>query len=322
MPPSEQNPAPMNQPFPNVPEYLHLDPIPEPKAPQSKKKIILILTAIALAVLLAASAAAAWLYMSGEPERRLYGAIENLMSTQYVTQKTVTTFESKTESMVETKYDLTDSVRPKSHSSFMIDTERLSVAGELITFGANEYFIRFTKLPENESKSNIMVDTWYKVEKSNLEQAPELIRSFNVTRIVPPVYGDIILGNLDGNMVKELMIFIRDNSVYAYTAFVNEPNSAVYNLTLDSKLIGELNKKLSKQLDATVPSLYDAMTKTQSFKMKYVLTVNKQTGNVSQFAQVPDDDEKDKSVITTVTYTFPDNVSVSAPDDFKEVVGE
>lgn len=322
MPPSEQNQTPVTQSVSNIPEYLHLDPIPEPKPPKSKKKTIAIVSFAVIIILSIGAGIAALLYMSGETDRRLYGAIENLMSVRYVTQKTVTTYESKTERMIETKYDLTDPAQPKSQSNFTIDTKRLSAAGELVTSGKSEYFVRFTKLSENESKPKIIVGTWYKVKKSNIERAPELIRSFHFDRIVPPVYGNVVLGNFDSGVAETLVTFIKSSSMYAYTASANEAESMAYNLSLDSRHVGELNIKLAKQLDVSPPSLYDAMAKAKSFKMKYELVIDRQTGNISQIRQVPDDNEKDKSAITTVTYSFPNSVSVSVPNDFKEFASE
>lgn len=322
MPPSEQNSGPVNQPVSNVPEYLHLDPIPEPQAPKSKKKLIAIISAVIVLIVAIAAGAAVLLYMSGETDRRLYGAIENLMSSRYVTQKTVVMFESKTTRMMETKYDLSAPGQPKSHSNFNIDTEILSVAGEMVVVDRNEYFIRFTRLPEDDSQSKIDIDTWYKVQKTNLKNAPDLIRSFNFDRVIPPVYGEIILGNFGGDVVDPLMTFIRNNGMYAYTSAADETEQTVYTLSLDSKHVGELNKQLAKQLGVVVPSQYDAMAKNKSYKMEYALTINKQSGKVQQITQMPDNDEKNKTVTTTVTYTYPTNVSVKTPSGFKEIGNE
>lgn len=321
MPPSEQNPAPMNQPFPNVPEYLHLDPIPEPKAPQSKKKIILILTAIALVVLLAASAAAAWLYMSGEPERRLYTALENSMKVGYVTQKIVTKVSDEGDAMFETSYNLSDPAQPKAHSIFTMNSENVSVNGEIIIPDATHYYVKFSKIPTGSLSKGVVTEQWYKATKSNLAKAPVLIKSINFDRLNQAIFGNIIFGKLNDSAIAVLMEYIKNNDVYVIDDSTVDGRQAVYSLTLNSQHIGNLNKLLTEQLNVQLPSIYEQMIKNKATQSKHTLFIDIETNKISQIIQTATDEKTKETATITTSYSFPSTYSVKIPQDAKEVVG-
>jgi hypothetical protein len=323
MQPSEQNQAPSNAPVSNIPEYLHMEPIPEPVPPKSKKKLVALVALVVAVTIAIASGVFAYIYMSGESDRQLSRALEGSLSAPYFTQIITMTVDSKNQQVAETKYDLSDPSQPKSHSTFMIDTERLSVAGEVVTVNASVYYVRFTELPKNTAMTKgVVADKWYKVTRANLKSAPELIRAFNFDQAAPPLFGSVIVGNFDVDSAGALMEYINSSAIYTYGGTSGGDQSIVYDVTLDSKHIAELNKKMAEQTGKTLPTQYSAMAKNKSFKLNYDLTVNKQTGKVVQLTQIPSADEKDKSVVTTTTYTYPDSITVEVPKDFEEVAGE
>lgn len=323
MQPSEQNQAPANEPVSNIPEYLHMEPIPEPVPPKSKKKFVALVALAVTVVVAIASGVFAYIYMSGETDRQLSRALESSLSAPYLTQKITTTLDSKDQRSLETKYDISNPAQPKSHSVFSINTDRLSIAGEAVTVSGSVYYIRFTALPEDAAMTKgIVADKWYKATRANMKSAPELIQAFDFSQTVPPLFGSVIVGNFGADTVSALMAYVNLSGMYAYTGVSSVDQNAVYNLSVDSKHIAGLNKKLAEQTGKTLPTQYGAMAKNKSFKLSYVLTVDKQTGKVERLVQAPDADEKDKTVVTTITYAYPDSVTVEIPKDFEEVAGE
>lgn len=254
-----------------------------------------------------------------------YDAIESHMSVSYIGQQfDIEQIDPTLGRMVANAKGLTDfsnPAKPKSKITYDIkgyDTQPpFSVAGEILDVQENNYYAQLIKpdsatANNNAASAGIQMDTWYQIPADDNTYGVFLFDIGNMRTTVNVSEGQMIVGNYPENVRKDLMKFIKDNTVYTVknteAVDVDDTKMTKYTVTIDGKAVNKLNDMARTALAIKTSNPRD-YTKDTGEDIKYELFVDT---NEKRLAKVhierPSSDKKSTDKIT-VTFSYPKNIT-------------
>lgn len=317
MQPEQQNPTPQSNP--NVPDFLQLDPIPDPAEQKHKKnKVVLIIFSILLVMMAGVAVLAATTWLQGESERRFYTMLDKLMQASYI-ERAITIeneikdkkYPSSEQIEIKAVSDFSNPATPKSkftYDYYARDSEKsVAVSGETVVENSSEFATKFEKytIPRVD---DIRTGQWYRVSSRERETYDPswLIDLVNTTQT------NVICGNFSDNQRQDLLGFIVTNNIYSIDNFKTEEfdgkEYTVYTVKLDYKQIAKLNEKLKDSYKLTsVQSLSDEVSTLEVW-------VDNNTNLPYKIQEHIKLDDINLTASMTAIYSFPDGIDIKMPD--------
>ena len=220
MQPNQQNPSPQNptptpsgqpgQSYPVVPDYLGLEPIPEPKPAKPPKKRIYIVAAIAIAALIVGLVGYLLISMQQSgPERRLTAMLETMLSQQYVLREHRVGIDDTIITSNTVESDLSNPKIPSSsikHFSAVNDVNgtKQELRGDIVLRGDQRY-ARFAAIPDIFKLKNTELNTWYST--TDLPESQKVVKSIanNLQNTLNTPLGLIVIGEFDDALKAQIM---------------------------------------------------------------------------------------------------------------------
>jgi hypothetical protein len=228
-------------------------------SPKKSRKGLIIGGIIGLIILIAAGASAyAWMQYANNPQTRLYQALENHMSTNYIQQdyKQEVTVASTNKMTMHSISDFSDPKNPKSYIEYTQkgndDNDKLS--GTLIKLDDKEYYAKLTKTLNFSGEDSDLApktDQWYRVDDSEAIGGI-LFDPLGSMTAINTSKGETLVGNFNENARKDLMAFIKENNVYTITnseeVTVEGEKMTKYDLSINADKANKLNDKATELL--------------------------------------------------------------------------
>jgi hypothetical protein len=333
--PNQQGATPPSAPQPvyNVPDYLHLDPIPDPSANQgNKKKVLLISVFIALFVVLAI-ALGIYIYKSqagGTVEDKLYRALENTMKSDYVVRNyeaKLRDFDLVTTATMTIKTDASNPAVPKSDIQETYSQKEKqdvtdSFVGQFRTFNDTEQHLMLSEKAETSNAfGDIAMDQWYVKQYSTQERTTigYALNRIETPRILNSIQGILIAGGVE-EQSKQLVDFIKSSGTYPILKTQSESNGnehlTRYDIQVDHDKLNNLNKK-AVELLGIKQRLVIMPYADQSESLS--LWVDDTTEKIVKMTYVGREIANNKSTDKTTKFDYPTTLSIETPNNSKKL---
>ncbi|HEX7483651.1 MAG TPA: hypothetical protein VF281_00710 [Candidatus Saccharimonadales bacterium] len=267
-----------------------------------------------------------------DTKKLFYEAIENHMKVSYIRQQydseRVDATNGKTTVDIIGISDFTDPAKPKSKVSYEINstsaTPPLNMAGELIDLQEQNYYAKLTNssLIENKTQTTVntdfAMDTWYSIPKGDTTTGALLFDPGGTREIINVSSGQVLVGNYKDEDRQKLMAFINENQVYTIggTETVSADDKAMtrYNISIDTKVLEELNKKAEDILGTKIDSKRNPTM--QDADVKYEFLIDNDTKHIVEVKLSRQSSDEKTTDTETVLLSYPK----SAGDDVKKPV--
>ncbi len=331
MQPNQQNPyqQPAAPPSPtgyagsNVPDFLQLDPLPEPKAPRSKKKMVAVVLSILILLGLAGGSVGYWQWQQGEPERQFYATLDSMLQVNHVARVYTVSLNGDELMSGTAKTDLSKPSQPRSHISYetiYADDELTEKAqklkGEVVVSDSKDFYTRFDAIPDANDAGQVVLHQWYKASIGDNKFVSEVI---NPNEAINTTFGNVVTGNYDNEKRAQLMEYMKSQRPYRVLERHNEdidnrPTRA-YIVEVDSQKLGKLNKEVAEMLGVAVPFPFNFTSTNDPKKMKMTMWIDNNTGRLVKVIEQYKDTETQNVRVSTVNYSYPDSVTITLPED-------
>ena len=254
-----------------------------------------------------------------------YDAIENHMSVSYIGQQfSIDQIEPTLGRMVANAKGLTDfsnPAKPKSRITYDIngfDTKPpLNISGELLDLQESNYYAQLTK-PDAAATNNsaasagIQMDAWYQIPVDDNAYGMFIFDVGSMRTTVNVSEGQVLVGNYPENVRKDLMKFIKDNTIYTVknteAVSVDDTKMTKYTVTIDGVALNKLNDKARTALAIKTTNPRD-YSKDGGDDIKYELFVDTNKKHLAKVQiERPSYDKKSTDKIT-VTFSYPKNLT-------------
>lgn len=311
-------------PNPNIPEYLHMEPIADPVIEGRKRSKRLLYVGLALLVVVIVALAGAfvlWYLNYNSPQEKLYRALANNLQISYVVRdfklRDATLLLKENTYKVET--DLSNPVEPKSHLTYSdsrtsVDGKKSTINGEKIVVGKDEYYDKITGVETSQAIDGVVLNQW-RVAALNSDTGAityyydgiDSLRGLNSTQ------GVVLTGNFSVEQRNQLISFIKANGLYgvvsAQTRLESGNQVTDYVVKLDVEKINQLNKKA---VDLLGTGSYATLAKNKQDAGDLHIVVDDKTDRISGIIYRISKDGK-TIFEKTVTMTYPDTLSINKP---------
>ena len=204
----------------NVPDFLGLEPLPEPKPPRSKKKLLIILGIILLTISIIGGSVY-WLLIGSKnhPYNILNTALSNLMNTPYVKRSSTSVHGHKVTTL-DISSDLSLIRKPKSSIIFNIRENNEDILrGEQVVLSETDSVTKIAKTYDQSSlvldRVKVQMGQWYDTSLFNTSS----ILGSGFGRYINTPLGFVLLGVFDENERQKLVNFIKSNRPYEILDF-------------------------------------------------------------------------------------------------------
>lgn len=327
MQPDQPNqPPPTN---PNIPDYLGMEPIKEPKPPISKRKLLLAVGIPLFIVGLTLLGLVSWSWLDGEPERRFYASIGTMLSQKHISQSYTLSLNDKTMRTTSTQTDYAESGKPKQHmkqSRTIVDNENTPhmFSTEVITIDEQTITAKFEDVPDfDKAAGTLSPGQWYELSADTPQAVMSVLNVNIATEPKAALFGDIVVGAFSDNQRQELMDFIKKGRIYDVvelrTEKLGDQDMSVFTVDYDTNGIAELNKKVATILGiSSVPVQYRAMAEAKPVIKRVKIWVDS-TNRITQtqYRELEDDDKS--TILATTQFTYPETLKIERPADVKDL---
>ncbi len=195
------------------------------------------------------------------PEKALYQAIENQLSTKYIGQL-YTTDLGYMVIKSDTHTDFSNPAKPRTtlHDTYKVDTKTIAEIQNITTGTRVDYSkaVRITSEGKDEIVKEMykkMIGRWVKVESEN---EARLVDPYEFAKNVNQTQDEFLVGNYPTGVRSELRDMYKKSKVFTYdqkkvkTERVDGKSAFKYELTINKKALAEVNKKAEESTEATV----------------------------------------------------------------------
>ena len=330
MQPNQQNPSPQNptptpsgqpgQSYPVVPDYLGLEPIPEPKPAKPPKKRIYIVAAIAIAALIVGLVGYLLISMQQSgPERRLTAMLETMLSQQYVLREHRVGIDDTIITSNTVESDLSNPKIPSSsikHFSAVNDVNgtKQELRGDIVLRGDQRY-ARFAAIPDIFKLKNTELNTWYST--TDLPESQKVVKSIanNLQNTLNTPLGLIVIGEFDDALKAQIMNDISSLQPYVIqkdgTDTVDGEAMTILDIKIDLHKIGEINSNIAKSLGLNDTSIPYASINAGT--MGEVSVWIDRDNRLRKIVLQEDEAGAGNIVTDTTSYSYPESLKIEIP---------
>ena len=330
MQPNQQNPSPQNptptpsgqpgQSYPVVPDYLGLEPIPEPKPAKPPKKRIYIVAAIAIAALIVGLVGYLLISMQQSgPERRLTAMLETMLSQQYVLREHRVGIDDTIITSNTVESDLSNPKIPSSsikHFSAVNDVNgtKQELRGDIVLRGDQRY-ARFAAIPDIFKLKNTELNTWYST--TDLPESQKVVKSIanNLQNTLNTPLGLIVIGEFDDALKAQIMNDISSLQPYVIqkdgTDTVDGEAMTILDIKIDLHKIGEINSNIAKSLGLNDTSIPYASINAGT--MGEVSVWIDRDNRLRKLVLQEDEAGAGNIVTDTTSYSYPESLKIEIP---------
>jgi hypothetical protein len=307
--PSQTPTTPSSQQAPsNIPEYLHMEPIPDPAIGQAKKrkKKIIIVIAVLVTVLIA-GVVAGIVWVMGAPERQFYTMLDNMMNMNNVSREFTSgsTFAALVES---------DTTKPATQISFDAKVQKQETRGDIVTVNSDYFTARLAKTSTKELPNNASINTWYKVAEptaASVSKTSVVMDPFNLRVVLNPLFDNVIIGHFDQATRQQTIDFMKTNKVYAIKSYkadkLNGQDVSVYTVDINNA------KQRKTQVEKLATAAHVSSSGFNPVNGTFTFWVDNKTNRLLQIASTT------AKSTTTETLQYPSNITVTEPTGAKQL---
>lgn len=262
MQPSEQNPVPPVQPVSNVPEYLHMEPIPDSalrKKGGAKKSII---WALLIILLITGSGAgiAYWLSSQKYHDEAFYQAIESTMGISHVSRDYSFASDSTVGDELSLKIisDFSDQPNPISRAEYELSRtdQGVVVKGEQLVANQNRLYSKLLK-SDGMKDSKFAMDSWYQLDASKTNAATYLFDSMKLRHNINTPLGIVITGVASAPQREQFVDRLRTDGIYEIKGNKRQQLDGVgmdvYSVSIRTDGLAKIIKEFAQQTKQQVP---------------------------------------------------------------------
>jgi hypothetical protein len=332
MQPNQQDPYTHNtlaSQNPNIPDYLHMDPIVNPVVERNKrKKKILrgVLFLIAILMIAAIGLLISWYLNYNSPQEKLYRAFENSLRTTYVERKYSTVYRGfayDAKLKAEAKSDFSEPALPKSTVKLLSDrtsdNEKVTYDVDYVMNEKDAYTAMINGKPEGSLATNVVSGQWYRMKFNSatlnnidyhLDQLPKR-QMFNTAQ------GMLPMGNFSTEQRTRLIDYIKANNIYTVIKSEAKQDVRVYTINLNVATLNGLNKEIATTLNSK--PTYNA-SRYLSGTSSLTITVDNKSERIVQtkYTAPADGNYQFQGMID---YSYPANMSITVPNDVESLSG-
>ncbi len=321
-------------PNPNIPDYLGMEPIPDPEIASRKKnkitKIFTIFFTVSLVFILSVGGLIWWLEHNSA-ENKLYRAIHNSMQHEYIERDYVLKFESefvKVSKRFMVESDFSNLTMPKSKYTHEMSYDdgkgdNGTVTGQIISLGSSEVFGTLQESDANQDLIQPEKELWYRLKlpaADNNEQWFDQIfdsKSARTSLTSPLVFP--IFGNYSMNDRQSLVDQLSSARVYSVTNVDKSGDYSIYSATIDADKAYDIYGKFAKKQKVQLIDKNEFLS-VLNIDNKVKFWVEENENKISKL------EYRVKSTLTTSEYDvavdieYPNKLTVGGPSEYKEFV--
>lgn len=231
-----------------VPDYLGLDPVPLAPTSRRRKSLKPVLLLFLSLLFVAGVGAAVVLWYQGEPERRFYQALQNMMATSYVARTLTSTMANNQVAMsVESASDFSSVASPRSHLALRLalgptgvvdGTTAPMIVGEQVSLGDDRLFSKVSAVPAGYPRDDVRLNEWYADQP-----VPQGLLGRLYADIVNSPLSIVPIGNFTESQRTELLKRLESGHAYQIVSVDNDQSggsNTIYVVKIDSKALGDV----------------------------------------------------------------------------------
>lgn len=308
MQPDNSNQEPQSQPSEglNIPDYMRSDP--QPSRSNKTKGIIFVVISIIVLAMVAVSVTYVSAWLQGEPERKFYQALGNLMQTSYVARDyEFTRSDTQAVSTIKSKSDFSNVAKPKSMAEYdYANTAAGSGAlrGELVALSDNDLYIRVQEAPIKK----LELDVWQK----NSELTTSGLDYSELVFIVNNPLDRLVTGNFSDDTKTKLLQLAERKSIYNIKEDANVQldgkGATLYEVEITRNNYVSFNNQAAQLAGIESPYISPY---SKNNKIAFKLWVDNATETVARLAY--EEKTGDVTAKTTIDYNYPGKVNIVNP---------
>lgn len=323
MQPNGQYPPPISSP--NIPEYLHMEPIPDPVAEgRNRKRKIYKLVLILFAILIAMSVGVFfyWYLVYNSPQEKLHRVLEKNMQVSYVEWNKDVSKKGGSIKMAAST-DVSDTMHAKS--DIRIDTSGTNKTGssvQTIVLDDKRYMFLIKSASQGTFPEDLKKDQWYSApfHATDRKDVGYWIDDPGSPLVLNSVQGIIPTGNFTSSQRSQLLDFIQLHDIYHILSIQTQTDNGTrltgYDIQLDINKINALNAQIVKILG--LAQLFTIQKPYPTYQ-EATLWVDETTGRFSKITYNSGKSKDDIDTKQVTTLTYPSKLSIMAPSSVKEL---
>lgn len=319
MQPNQQNSSEQNQYAsgslagnPNVPEFLHLDPVTIQEPKPSRKKLFAVIIGI-FAILFAVGALAYWILMQNKPETLFYKAVANSMAAEIVKQEIKSNETSSKGSFAATATaDFSNRDSIKSVMSYAYDppkqtdsgsTKNISLEGAIAEKDNQGFYGRLTAVSRNPV-SKLAVGQWYFVPLEDYKGA-SILDTFHLRESMHTLALGIPIGNFAADKSDKILQYMKEKNIYtvadAQDGTLNGVSVKVMTIDAADVAVSALMKQIADVLQIKLTGTVTTKNKVVSMKV----WIDKDSGRFMKVQANNNPEKTDMAIYDEKTITYP-----------------
>lgn len=308
MQPENPNQTPQSSPGGglNIPDYLRSEPQPA-RSNKAKGIIFVVISIIVLAmVAITVTYVSAWL--QGEPERKFYQALGNLMQTSYVARDyEFTRSDTDAVSTIKVQSDFSNVTKPKSAAKYDYAETAVgsgALRGEVVVLGGQDMYVRIQEAPIKK----LELDEWQKTSElsaGNLDYSElEFLINNPLDRLVT--------GNFSDDTKTKLLQIAEQKAIYnlkeTTSVQLAGKSATLYKVEITRNNYVSFNNQAAELAGMESPYVSPY---SKNNKLTFLLWVDDATETVARF--VYEEKTEDVTAKTTIDYNYPGKVNIANP---------
>lgn len=273
-----------------------MDPVVDQRPVGPKKSQKIVIAGVITVVIFTALAVAGYLWWGrSEPERRLYGAIENLLKTSYINRDYTVENSDGRSILITSKSDFSVPAQLKSEADYAYDRgpKDSKITGNLIVL-ADKTYGKFTQLPNN-LLTNTTVNQWY---DSSRTDAGIPIDYLGLSKTLNSSLGQVVIGNYSSNERSEIVNKIRTSSVYTIIEMNQSQNKSILTVKIDYSKFNQISNAIKQ-----ITEINQAAPLTKQVT-NAIFTIDNQSNDLVSIKEVSKNTDK-TSTQTTILFSYP-----------------
>lgn len=304
----------------NVPEFLHLDPIPDPRQQKTKKRPLVIVCIIAATLLLLGVAVAVWYWNQGAYERRFYEVLDNMLKTSYISREYNVKVNDSESVLASSATDYSNVSSPKTRIEYTAHPRGLSVGGESNPalsgeiVAINDSFVaRLSQAPKSLLPKGAELNKWYTIKNPTVNTKTVTAAVFDflkLRRLFNTIYGLVPIANISKEQRAEIIDFMKLHKVYTIDAATGDSGTTMYTISINSKAFSMLNDKIAEVLK--IPAA-DLIYQPADYALHILVDDN--SASIKEITQKSKTEGGRPSVTIKQTYAYPSKIDIERPSD-------